>query len=250
MIWLIHFPNKVPNTRFYIDTYMKKIIFTLFFHILASLCLLKATTLQATCTYQQMLSAEEFPIGILLSWSTAVENNNSMFILEKSDNGTDYQTAGTIRGAGTSNVLKEYHFLDPQALSPKIFYRLKQVDFDGAFHYTEMLSINKKMETNVLLVQLSSETVSKNFDFTVDAMKDGGAVLQLVNGANKIVWQGTKMFTYGLNNISIDLTPYREGVYKVLLIMDKDEKMLTIRKMDDDLARHSGTKDKKRTGRN
>jgi hypothetical protein len=246
----MYFPNKVPNTRFYIDAYMKKISFTLLFYIMVSVCGLQATTFQTTCTYQRLLSAEEFPIGILLSWSTVVENNNSMFILEKSDNGTDYQTAGTIRGAGTSTVLKEYHFLDPQAFSLKIFYRLKQVDFDGTFHYSETLSIDKKIETNVLLVQLSSETVLKNFDFTADAMKDGGVVLQLVNGANKIVWQGTQMFTYGLNNISIDLSPYREGVYKVVVIMDKDEKILTIRKVDDGLARHSGATDKKRAGRN
>ncbi len=229
---------------------MKKIIFTLSFQILASVFMLTANNIKTECSYQRMLSAEEFPIGILLSWSTSVENNNSMFILEKSDNGTDFQTVGTIRGAGTSTVVKEYHFLDPQALSPKIFYRLNQVDFDGTAHYSEALSINKKIETNVLLVQLSSETVIKTFDFTVDALKDGGAVLQLVNGANKIVWQGTKMLTYGLNNISIDLTPFRQGVYKVVVIMDKDEKMLTIRKVEDEFARNSGANDRKKTGRN
>ena len=89
----------------------------------------------------------------------------------------------------------------------------------------------------MLLVQISSETVTKSFDFTIDALKDGGAVFQLVDGTGQVAWQGTKMLTNGLNNISIDLSAQKEGVYKVLVIMDKDEKTLTIRKSYDDVER-------------
>jgi hypothetical protein len=192
---------------------------------------------QAECTYQQLIRAEEFPIGVMLSWSTASESNNSMFLVEKSENGGEFVLTGTVRGAGNSKNEKKYNFLDAQASGSKVNYRLKQVDFDGSFSYTDVLTINKKIETNVMLVQISSETVNKNFDFTLDALKDGGAVFQLVDGKGQVVWQGTKMLTNGLNNITIDLSAQKEGVYKVLVIMEKDEKMLTIRKSYDDVER-------------
>ena len=213
--------------------------------------ILEYQTLFAECTYDQLLGAEEFPIGVMLSWSTIYEKNNSMFILEKSEDGSEFQTAGTVSGAGSSKTLRKYTFLDPQASSRKIYYRLKQVDFDGTFSYLEILPINKKLESNVMLVQLSSETVSKAFNFTIDAMKDGGIVLQMIDGNNDIVWQGTKMLLSGLNNISIDLTAQREGVYKVIVIMEKDEKMLTIRKVYDEIERSSNVAtDRKKTGKN
>ena len=218
--------------------------------LVAALLVVAIANSKAECTYDQLLRAEEFPIGVMLSWSTSFENNTSMFMLEKAENNGEFQTVGTIRAAGSSRNIKKYSFLDPLATSPKISYRIKQVDLDGTFSYSDVLTVKKKLETNVMLVQLSDETVNKSFDFTVDAMKEGGAVLQLVDGAGTIAWQGTKMLTNGLNTISIDMTAQREGVYKVVVIMDKDEKSLTIRKTYDEVERASNVADRKRTGKN
>ncbi len=212
---------------------------------------LTPTTAHAECTYEQMMRAEEFPIGVMLSWSTAAENNNSMFVVEKSIDGQEFTPAGTVRGSGNSKAVKKYTFLDAQATSTKIYYRLKQVDFDGSSSLTEVLTMNKKIETNVMLVQISSETVFKSFDFTVDALKDGGVVFQLVDASGQVAWQGTKMLINGLNNISIDLSAQKEGTYKVVVIMDKDEKMLTIRKSFDDVERAANVaSERRKSGKN
>ncbi len=185
----------------------------------------------ANCVFDQLLKAEEFPIGVKLSWSTAQELNNSMFIIEKSENGVDFSPIGTVRAAGTSSGVKKYHFLDAQASAKKVTYRLKQVDFDGKAQMSEKLSIEKKYETSVMLVQLTSETVTQSLDFTVDALRDGGAVMHLINGQNEVVWQGTKIMSQGLNNISIDMSQHPQGVYKIAIMMEKDEKNLTVRKI-------------------
>jgi hypothetical protein len=225
--------------------------FCLTIYILFLSALLLTHSLKAECTYEQLIRAEEFPIGVMLSWSTVSESNNSMFVVEKSTDGQEFTPAGTVRGSGNSNAIKKYTFLDAQATSTKIYYRLKQVDFDGSFNHSEVLTINKKIETNVMLVQLSDETVNKSFDFTVDALKDGGVVFQLVDASGQIAWQGTKMLTNGLNAISIDLSAQKEGTYKVVVIMDKDEKMLTIKKSLDDVERAANVaSERKKSGKN
>ena len=217
---------------------MKFIILALFFSFTAA---------HAECNYAQMLKAEEFPIGVMLSWSTSTENNNSMFIVEKSENNVDFTTAGTVKGAGTSSNIRKYNFLDAQASVQKMYYRLKQIDTSGAFNYTEILAINKKLQTCVMLVQLNSEMVTKSFDMTLDALKDGGIILQLLDGAGTIAWQGTRMLTAGLNNISIDMTAQRDGVYKVVVIMERDEKTLTIRKAVDEAERRANVASQRKT---
>lgn len=229
---------------------MKQLKFYSIKNLLASLFVIVASALHAECTYEQLLKAEEFPIGIMLSWSTSYETNTSMFILEKADNDSDFQAVGTVRASGSSKTIKRYNFLDAQATSPKISYRIKQVDFDGSFSYSDVLTVYKRLEANVMLVQLSNETVNKSFDFTIDAMKDGGAVLQLIDGAGNITWQGTKMLASGLNSLSIDMTSQREGVYKVLIMMDKDEKSVTIRKTYDEIERASNVAGRRKAGKN
>lgn len=223
----------------------------IFLKTTAATVLLTVATAHAECTYDQFLKAEEFPVGTMLTWSTVAESNNSMFILEKSENGTEFTTAGTIKGSGTTKGGKKYNFLDVQATVKKIHYRLKQVDFDGTFSYSEVLSFDKKYQTNVMLVQMSNEMVTKSFDFTIDALKEGGVVLQIINGAGAMVWQGTKMVSQGLNSLSVDMSNLQDGVYKVVMIMEKDQKTLTIRKAVDEIERRMNmASDKKVIGKN
>ena len=59
------------------------------------------------------------------------------------------------------------------------------------------------------------------------------------------------MLLSGLNNISVDLSAQREGVYKVIVIMDNDEKSLTIRKVYDEIEKSSNVAtDKTKSGKN
>ncbi len=81
---------------------------------------------------------------ILLSWTTKSEQNNSHMIVERSTDGQHFQAIGQVEGAGTSLTSKEYSFIDTHPSSGKNYYRLKQVDFDGAVDYSEIIVIDFK----------------------------------------------------------------------------------------------------------
>lgn len=74
--------------------------------------------------------ASEEDCSIVLDWTTASEENNDYFQVEKSTDGETFEVISTIDGAGTSNQLKHYTFTDSKAVAIN-YYRLKQVDFDG-----------------------------------------------------------------------------------------------------------------------
>lgn len=73
---------------------------------------------------------------VKLEWETATELNNSHFEVERSADGRNYQQIGTVGGHGTTSQVIAYEFTDGSPLSGKSFYRLKQVDFDGAYEYS------------------------------------------------------------------------------------------------------------------
>jgi hypothetical protein len=77
-----------------------------------------------------------------LHWTTASETNNAAFELEKSRDGVNFITYGSVQGAGNSTITQHYAFTDVNPFYPTTFYRLNQVDFDGDHHYSDMISVN------------------------------------------------------------------------------------------------------------
>ena len=85
----------------------------------------------------------------LLQWSTAIEINNYQFEVERSANGILFEKIGEVAGNGNTTSLHEYSFTDETAAyfasqhnQQVVYYRLKQLDYDGAFEYTETLAAN------------------------------------------------------------------------------------------------------------
>jgi hypothetical protein len=71
-----------------------------------------------------------------LSWTTATEINNSYFNIERSQDGKHFEAIGKVDGAGNSQAYLNYGFTDHSPLSGIVYYRLKQVDFDGTSAYS------------------------------------------------------------------------------------------------------------------
>ena len=79
-----------------------------------------------------------------LKWQTASETNNNYFNIERSLNGADWTIIGKVDGHNTSYVLNTYNFTDNlQGITPNgaIYYRLKQVDFNENFTYSNIADI-------------------------------------------------------------------------------------------------------------
>ncbi len=79
---------------------------------------------------------------VSLQWSTASEINNDHFVIEKSLNGIDFSILTNIKGAGNSNSIKQYSYNDSPVNPGTIYYRLKQIDFDGKYEYLEVKAVS------------------------------------------------------------------------------------------------------------
>jgi hypothetical protein len=78
---------------------------------------------------------------VVIHWTTLSETNNNKFIIERSENGKDFSPIGEEKGAGTTTHLLNYSFQDPAILSGIVYYRLKQIDFDGHYEYSETIAV-------------------------------------------------------------------------------------------------------------
>jgi hypothetical protein len=79
--------------------------------------------------------------SVVLDWVTAVEINNEGFEIERSADGLQWDRIGFLSGEGTKAVPTAYQYIDPFPYSGTNYYRLKQIDHDGHYAYSAVLSV-------------------------------------------------------------------------------------------------------------
>lgn len=137
---------------------------------------------------------------VKLHWTTASESNSKEFIVEKLiKEGNSYYKIGSVAAAGNSNVLKQYHFTDINPINGKQFYRLKMVDRDGTFKYSDIevadCSSNQYNEFSISPVPAETETWiryagTESQNITVDIYDAAGKLMKhqtaFINASNPV----------------------------------------------------------------
>ncbi len=78
---------------------------------------------------------------VVTKWVTSLEIDNDYFTLERSEDGVNFTEVTRVDGAGDHTGILEYSYTDTKPVSGTSYYRLKQTDFDGAFTYSNIVSV-------------------------------------------------------------------------------------------------------------
>ncbi len=112
---------------------------------------------------------------VQLNWSTEVEINNAYFEIEYSTDGKDFKSIAYIEGAGTSTKALFYDFQHKAPVAGINYYRLKQTDFDEAYSYSDIVSVEINKET-ASRVKVFPNPVVDRFSITHDSKEEIGQV--------------------------------------------------------------------------
>ncbi|MDN5216461.1 hypothetical protein QQ020_30615 [Fulvivirgaceae bacterium BMA12] len=160
---------------------------------------------------------------VTLEWATASELNNDRFEIYRSGNGTDFVLLGEVQGNGTSSELHIYTFTDNRSPSGTNYYRLKQIDFDGVYEYSPVVSVKVKLSAVTFQV---APTVLKegNLKVKVNNMGQDNAMITL-NGlkGNLVFSQAVSLTPGAVQEFELQGTSQlKEGIY--ILIFCAGEK--------------------------
>jgi hypothetical protein len=157
---------------------------------------------------------------VILNWATASEINNKGFEIERSTNGDRFEMIGFTKGAGNTNTVVNYQFLDENAFtstnSSDLYYRLRQIDFDGAFEYSPTVLVKK--HTTIFGGTITAQPVPFNSDLYISVKLNGSSALQisLTDITGKVVKQMSYTGKEGKNMIILnDLANLSSGIYMV-----------------------------------
>ena len=154
----------------------------------------------------------------LLTWSTANEINNKGFEVEQSHDNKTFSSIGFVAAVKTSTGVNNYSFTNSKLLSGANYYRLKQVDNDGASRLSSVVKLDFSKfawaifgnPSNNTFIQLQTE---KQSNVAVQIVSLNGQLIQTIRKGN---------LSQGTYNIPLNLSNVPHGIYIVKLLVDKN----------------------------
>jgi hypothetical protein len=148
-----------------------------------------------------------------LNWSTVNEVNSAYYIVQRSDNAVSFedikQIASLDKVSGST-----YNYVDPITTDGKFYYRLKIVDKDGGFTYSNTISISIN---NGFSFTLYPNPVRNILTVHIDNNKTEEATLQIVSVLGKVVRQQQTSLNVGTNDVTLDVSNLAQGSYILVI---------------------------------
>ena len=161
-----------------------------------------------TLTY---LDAKLQKDGVSLDWETASELNNKHFEVERSTDSEKWELLDVVVGVGESTVRTNYSYTDADPFLGVNYYRLKQVDYDGSYEYSPIVSVRVVNEA----ISVFPNPVSN--ELFVELNQEASGRLLLYNQVGQIVRQFAFKQRY---SASMDLSELVSGVYFLQVLDD------------------------------
>ena len=143
-----------------------------------------------------------------LSWSTASEENNSHFEIEYSTNGRDFTYIDKVVGVGTTAEIQNYQFTHTDAAAGKNYYRLRQVDFDGAFEYSSVAVVTMRTDA---VIDVYPTMVASSVQVVLEKSLTTDVTLQVVDITGRQIQTGT--IAKGTEQFELNVNDLDKGAY-------------------------------------
>lgn len=155
--------------------------------------------------------------NVTLNWSTATELNNSGFAVERKQGAGNWSKIAFVDGHGTSTSPNKYSFTDEDLSAGNYSYRLKQVDFDGSYEYSNVVEANIGLPSKFELSQNYPNPFNPNTVIAFSLPQTGHVALRIYNVLgqevstliNGIVEAGAHNVEFNASNLSSGIYYYR-----------------------------------------
>jgi len=147
----------------------------------------------------------------LLTWYTASETNNNYFVIERSEDGSAFDSIARVNGSGNTNEIIMYQFLDYTSNGSEIYYRLRQIDFDG--NNTELGIVSTKCDQkNILEITAVKDQTESSVTLDFVTSYAGRHIVSLHDINGKLIEQKALVCEPGFNQADFCNRP-EPGIY-------------------------------------
>ena len=147
---------------------------------------------------------------VQIDWQTASETNNDYFTIERSTDGVEWQEIAQIPGAGNSNEIRKYSYIDNAPVAGLTYYRLKQTDYNGSFDYSPVRKVEVQQKAELKLYPNPTQN-----SITIEGNIQDEQNVRVYNSLGQEFSSIILIKRTNSTSIKIDLSALPKGVYFV-----------------------------------
>ena len=167
------------------------------------------------------LTASVFDRSVRLKWVTISEENTSHFVIERSKDGSFFEMAGSVNATGNSSLKKDYVYNDVDAFMSgvnKLYYRLKVIDRDGKFKYSEVITLH--IDRDSKLLSSYPNPVNEVLNVIVNSGVHKQIALEITDESGKQFYRQLLNNVTGQTSYNLNLSSFARGLYFIRLQTD------------------------------
>ncbi len=165
----------------------------------------------------------------ILKWTSSSEFNADKYLIERSENGSEYVGIGELEAVGLSLDALKYQFEDLQPLTGMAYYRVKLVRTNGTSVASNVLAIEQQFMNDLELVKAFPNPADNNLNVVLSSKKESSYQLTLSTLNGQKVFDSKQTVQKGLTYNSINISEFQNGFY--FLTVSQEGKTLSTHKI-------------------
>ena len=146
-------------------------------------------------------------------------------MVERSTDGANFTQIAIVNAQDNSNTIVNYQMIDNFPADGINYYRLKMVDNDGTFQYSNIINVNFKNTIRGGVAIVSTVSYNNRFEISISSPKEQDAVYAIYDAAGRVIYTSTIKLQEGLNGINKNMV-LSDAMY-YFKIATADEKVST-----------------------
>ena len=165
-------------------------------------------------------TADKISEKVKLNWVTATEINNDKFVVERSADGENFELVSEVKGAGNSREINSYNVVDAAPLKGTSYYRLTQVDFNGASETFAPVAVNMSGKLHLATVQ--SNTEAGNIDLNIYSPSATSTAIRITDLSGRTIASQQVNLVEGYQSVNLNTNNLSSGIH-IIQIMNGEE---------------------------
>lgn len=158
----------------------------------------------------------------LLNWKTGETINLKNFNLQKSSDGQNFETISAIPSKVSNSTGQDYNFTDAFPFQGYNFYRLKIIDLDNSFAYSEIINVRSKV-SKTYISSIYPNPVKDVFQVNINSLSRMKARINIIEFSGKEISSKLYSLQEGKSIVNIDATSFKAGVFMIILKSESGE---------------------------
>lgn len=158
---------------------------------------------------------------VQLTWTTTNEINLQSFVVEKSFDGTSFTSIDIVSAKNNSSI-NQYNTVDKTLLERVTYYRLKQLDADGKFSYSNIIAINPTTST-INTVSIYPNPTRGIAQLNIHSTASSKAAIMVMDLAGRIVLHANIDVVKGSQITQLDVSKLSQGNYQLTVLLNNEK---------------------------